>query len=120
MKLHIAHGRLHRSAQGGLLAHHQGKHAQVGQVSAFRHQQAECFLAGKACRLFQQPADRITADQQIRIVKHTEWQFSLPQHPKRIQPDCSGDGLVAGQTGTANQVGHAVTLCPIWINWCPE
>ncbi|MCY1466165.1 hypothetical protein D9M71_844220 [compost metagenome] len=63
MKPHIARGRLHRSAQGGFLAHHQGKHAKVGQVSALRHQQAEGFLAGKACRLFQQPADRIAADQ---------------------------------------------------------
>ncbi|MNR14601.1 hypothetical protein D3C85_1310860 [compost metagenome] len=67
---HVTSGRLHRGAQGGFLTHHQGQHAQVGEAPALCHQQAKSFLAGNTCRLLQQPADRIDADQEIRIVEH--------------------------------------------------
>jgi len=86
MQSHIAGAGLQCSAKRSLFPDQQRQHAQVRQASRFREQQSEGLVAGQACRLLQQPPNRIGTDHQIRIVERLGRQFCHPQHAKRIQP----------------------------------
>ncbi|MNN62694.1 hypothetical protein D3C81_1780200 [compost metagenome] len=94
-------------AQCRLFANEQRQHAEVGQLPRLRQQQPERLMARQARRLFQQPADRIAADHDVRIGQGTGRQLGQAQHAKRVQPYGAGHLLIVGQAGTAGQGVHA-------------